>query len=98
MICMLKITKCGERHQRGYNNRRGITCSLTGRMSIVKMSNVPKSIYECNIIPITSHAWFPCRHRKFTSKLIWKVTGGRTAKTTLKKNKVRVITLPYVKT
>lgn len=56
MICMLKITKCGERHQKGYNNRRGITCSLTGRINIVKMSNVPKSIYECNIIPITSHA------------------------------------------
>ena len=34
------------------NKWKGILCSQTGRINIVKMSILPKAIYKCNAIPI----------------------------------------------
>ena len=44
---MLKIIKCDEENPRGYNNRRHIACSLTGRINIVQMPNI------CNSMSVT---------------------------------------------
>ena len=44
MIHMLKIINCDEEHQRGYNSWRYIACSLTGRINIVQMPNICKSM------------------------------------------------------
>ena len=76
------------------NRWRNIPCSWIRRISIVKMSKVPKAIYGFNAIPIKlPTVFFRARTNIFTN--IWKYKKPQIAKTILrKKNGTGRINLP----
>ena len=54
-------------------------------------------IYRFNIIHFKISAWFPVKTDKLILKFIWKCKGSRTAKTILKKDKVKEFIIPDFK-
>lgn len=79
------------------NKWRNLLCTQIGRLNIVKISILPKSIYKFNTIPIKSTARFFVDIDKIILQFIWKSKGTRIAKIILKKNKVGRNNLPNFK-
>ena len=74
------------------NKWKNIEYSWIGRLSMVKMSILPKLIYRFNIILIKITAKF-CKIGKFILNFLWKVTYPRIARIIFKKDIVGGITL-----
>ena len=77
------------------NRQTDISCSWVGRLSTVKMTIVPNTIYRFNVIPTKLSVAFFTELEQKISQFIWKHKRPQTAKAALrKKNGAAGINLP----
>ena len=79
------------------NKWRDSSCSQIGRLSIVKMSVLPKLVCRVNALPIKNFSKFVCGGGDINKTILKRGTRPRRSNAVLKEKNVRGLTLPNFK-